>query len=324
MVNSVLIPIVIPVIVAFLLDNYFGDPVNLPHPIVYIGKLISFFTKILLDEKDSNSLKFIKGIVIVVIVLLIVVVPLALLDIFLPLYVKAIYRTIMLYYAIALKTLSNEALGVESALKVSLKKGQEQVARIVGRDTKVLDEVGVIKATCETVAENTSDGVIAPYFYFLIGGITGAYIYKVVNTFDSMIGYKNEKYQYFGKFAARFDDVLNLIPSRITGVMACIMAFSVNGSFKKAFKVFLRDRYKHQSPNSAQCESAFAGALGVELMGDAIYEGKVEKKEFINKGAKTVKARDISRSVKLMNGLTVEFVAFTLICRTLIYWIFKI
>lgn len=313
-----LIMLVLPVVLAFILDFFLGDPERIPHPIVYIGKLISFFTKILLKKEDSDSLKFIKGIIIIIAVMSISLTPIIIIDVLLPFSLKLIYRTIMLYFAIALRTLGREAEMVEKALKRNLMAGQKQVARIVGRDTSVLDETGVIKATIETVAENTSDGIIAPYFYYAIFGLPGAYIYKVANTFDSMIAYHNEKFEYFGKAAAVLDDILNLIPSRITGLLGCLLSPLCGGNIKESFKIFFRDRYNHKSPNSAQCESAFAGALGVELLGDAVYEGKVEKKAFVNRGARTAVKSDIGRAVKLMNYITICFVILSLILKVLI------
>ena len=307
--------LIAPIILAFILDKIFGDSLNIPHPIVYIGRLISYFEKKLLKDNDSNKTKFLNGILIIILVMIICLIPIYLVDRILPYLGKIVYRTVMLYFAIALKTLSDEAIAVEKALEKGLSNGQKQVARIVGRDTSVLDEVGVTKACIETVAENTSDGIIAPYFYYLIFGIVGAYFYKVANTFDSMIAYKNYRYEYFGKAAARLDDLLNLIPSRLTGIFAVLMSSTVGGNIYETLKVFLRDRYKHKSPNSAQCESAFAGALSVELMGDAVYEGKVEKKEYINKGARLVVRTDIRRSVKLMKAVTYSFVILSIIIK---------
>lgn len=309
---------VLPVLIAFILDFIFQDRALFMHPIVLIGKMISKLTEFLLDKKDKNITKFFMGLFMIVILMIFILIPVYVIDYYTTGWVNVVYRSLALYYAIALNTLGKEANMVGSALKVSLNKGQKQVARIVGRDTSVLDSLGVIKATVETVAENTSDGVIAPYFYFLLLGPVGAYLYKIGNTLDSMVAYRNEKYEYFGKASARLDDLLNIIPSRLTGIFACLCAPAVSGSILESFKVFIRDRYKHKSPNSAQCESAFAGALGIELMGDAVYEGKIEKKDYINKGKREAKLIDIKRSVFLMNVLTIVLVLVTLLIKYLI------
>ena len=176
------------------------------------------------------------------------------------------------------------------------------VSMIVGRDTDNLDEEGITKAAVETVAENTSDGVIAPLLYLAIGGPVLGILYKSINTMDSMIGYKNEKYKDFGFFAAKFDDVFNFVPARISAFLMMIATLFAGRdfSFKGAVSIFFRDRYNHASPNSAQCESVCAGALGVRLAGDASYFGKVVHKPFIGDKTREIEPRDIPRSNRLM------------------------
>ena len=171
---------------------------------------------------------------------------------------------------------------------------------IVGRDTSVLDRDGIIRAAVETVAENTSDGVTAPIFYMALGGAVCGFIYKAVNTMDSMIGYRNAKYADIGRAAAKADDMLNFIPSRLTALIMCLTAPLAGLDGKGAFRIWKRDRLKHDSPNSAQTEAACAGALGVRLAGDAVYFGEVHRKEFIGDDRRPIESGDIRRANRLM------------------------
>ena len=186
-----------------------------------------------------------------------------------------------------------------------LEAGRKAVSMIVGRDTQRLDETGVIKAAVETVAENTSDGVIAPLIFMGIFGAVGGFFYKSINTMDSMIGYKNEKYQYFGTVAAKLDDIVNFIPARISAIIMIVSAFLCGMNGKEAFRIFKRDRYNHASPNSAQTESVMAGALGVQLAGDAWYFGVKHDKPTIGDAKRPVELRDIQRSNRLMYTTTI-------------------
>ena len=179
------------------------------------------------------------------------------------------------------------------------------VSMIVGRDTKNLSEQGVTKAAVETVAENTSDGVIAPLFYLMIGGAPLGFFYKAVNTMDSMVGYKNDKYLYFGRFAAKMDDLFNYIPARLSAFFMILSAFCLGMDGKGALRIYLRDRRKHASPNSAQTEAVCAGALGVQLAGDAYYFGKLYHKETIGDPVREIEAEDIVRAGRLMDGTAV-------------------
>lgn len=183
-----------------------------------------------------------------------------------------------------------------------LEAARKAVSMIVGRDTSVLDEEGVAKATIETVAENTSDGVIAPMLYTALGGPILGFFYKAVNTMDSMVGYKNEKYLYFGRAAAKLDDLVNYIPARISAyLMICASFMGGKGySGRHAYKIYKRDNRKHASPNSAQTESVCAGALGIRLAGDACYFGKIVKKPFIGDARRSVEYEDIKRVNRLM------------------------
>lgn len=219
-----------------------------------------------------------------------------------------VIESFMCYQILAARSLQKESDLVYLALKnEGLASARKAVSMIVGRDTKNLDEEGVTKAAVETVAENTSDGIIAPLFYMILGGAVFGFAYKAVNTMDSMVGYKNEKYQFFGTAAAKLDDVVNYIPARMSALFMVLAAFLTGMDGKNAWKIFKRDRYNHKSPNSAQTESVMAGALDVQLAGDAWYFGVLHKKPTIGDAIRAVEAEDIRRSHKLMFGT--EFLA---------------
>lgn len=291
----------------FLLDLLLGDPYCLPHPIRFIGNLIAKLEKRLLKQTDegmqnrNSEQECKKGIVLVVLVLLITVSVAAavLLGAYMihP-YLGILAETIMTYQILATKCLKVESMKVYHCLKDrNLEEARKAVSMIVGRDTAVLDEEGVAKAAIETVAENTSDGVIAPMLYIALGGPVLGFFYKAINTMDSMVGYKNDKYLYFGRAAAKLDDLVNYIPARISAYLMIFAAFCGGKSFsgKRAFFIYKRDNRNHASPNSAQTESACAGALGIQLAGDASYFGKIVKKPYIGDRLRKVDYEDIMR-----------------------------
>lgn len=292
----------------FLLDLVLGDPYCFPHPVRLIGSLITGLEKRLLgktkERNEKSELK--KGMVLVLIVLITTVAVTALLLIgaySLQPYLGILVETIMTYQILATKCLKVESMKVYKSLKEEgLEAARTAVSMIVGRDTAVLDEEGVAKAAIETVAENTSDGVIAPMFYTALGGPVLGFFYKAINTMDSMVGYKNDKYLYFGKAAAKLDDVVNFIPARISAYLMILAAFLGGKSFngKQAVKIYKRDNRKHASPNSAQTESVCAGALGIQLAGDASYFGKIVKKPYIGDNLRKVEYEDIKRVNHLM------------------------
>ena len=181
-----------------------------------------------------------------------------------------------------------------------VEEGRLAVSRIVGRDTQSLTEEGVVKAAVETVAENTSDGVVAPLFYLMLFGAAGGFFYKSVNTMDSMIGYRNDRYQYFGTAAARLDDVVNYVPARLSALFMLVAAFLTGKGGRRAWKVYCRDRRRHKSPNAGQTEAVMAGALGVELAGDAWYFGKLHRKPTLGDPVRPIEPEDIRRAGKLM------------------------
>lgn len=292
----------------FLLDLLLGDPYWLPHPIRLIGSLISGLEKKLRNGKaERNSRNELKDGALLVFSVLTITVCVTAILIFAAYHIHPYFgvltETIMTYQILATKCLKVESMKVCHCLQTEgLEAARKAVSMIVGRDTSVLDEEGVAKAAIETVAENTSDGVIAPMLYTALGGPIAGFFYKAVNTMDSMVGYKNEKYLYFGRAAARLDDLVNYIPSRISAWLMICAAFMGGKSYsgRQAYKIYKRDNRKHASPNSAQTESVCAGALGIRLAGDACYFGKTVKKPFIGDACRSVEYEDIKRVNKLM------------------------
>lgn len=300
-------------IAGFVLDLLIGDPHFIPHPVRLIGSLISFCDKRLncdagynISEKKLNLIKYKRGMLLAFTVIfatfaMSVIIIVAVYSI--NLYAGVIAEAVMTWQILATKCLRVESMRVYDALRTDgVDAGRRAVSMIVGRDTSVLDAAGVTRAAVETIAENTSDGVIAPMLYTAIGGPVLGFVYKAVNTMDSMLGYKNDKYMYFGRFAARLDDVVNFIPARISAYLMIAAAFIGGRQFdgKNAYRIFKRDRFNHASPNSAQTESVCAGALRVQLAGDAVYFGKLVKKKYIGDGLREIEYEDIKRANRLM------------------------
>ncbi len=286
----------------FLLDLAFGDPYWLPHPVRAIGKLISVLEKMLYGKKHSRFRGFVLVLLVCLTVELCVFAVLAAGYMVHPV-LGCILEAVMTYQLLAAKCLKVESMKVYDKLENgTLEEARKAVSMIVGRDTANLTAEEVAKAAVETVAENTSDGVIAPMLYLAAGGPLLGFLYKAVNTMDSMIAYKNERYIDFGWFAAKTDDAANFVPSRISALLM-ISACAFLGrsfSFKNAWCIYKRDRFNHESPNSAQTESACAGALGLKLAGPASYGGIVEKKPFIGDETRKIEHGDIRRANKLM------------------------
>lgn len=286
-------------------DLIFGDPRWLYHPVRLIGNLIALLEKLIRKIMPvSKAGELVGGFITVVLVLLLCgIVPWVLLHLVFGLNVVAgvILEAFMCYQLLAVKSLKDESMKVYDALTGStIEDARKAVSMIVGRDTQNLDQKGVAKAAIETVAENFSDGVIAPMFYMFIGGPVLMYIYKGINTMDSMLGYKNDKYIYFGRCAAKLDDAANFIPSRLAALLLIAAAYIGGFNGKGAAKIFKRDRFNHASPNSAQTESAAAGALDIQLAGNAYYFGKLYEKPTMGDSVKEPEAEDIKRVNKLM------------------------
>ena len=271
----------------FVLDCLFGDPAWLPHPVVYMGKVISALEKRLracLPKTPQGEL--LGG---------------AIVAFCLPVGTFVCTGLVCLGAALAAKGLAQESTNVYRELvKPDLPAARRAVSRIVGRDTQDLTLEGVTRAAVETVAENASDGVIAPLLYMLIGGAPLALTYKAINTMDSMLGYKNEKYLYFGRIPAKLDDAANYLPSRLAALLWVAAAAFTRNDAKGAWKIWRRDRRNHASPNSAQTESACAGALGVQLAGPAYYFGEYYAKPTIGDPLRPIEPEDILRANRMM------------------------
>ena len=288
----------------YLLELIVGWPNRLKHPIVMIGGLISFFERTLrgIFPKTPKGERAAGFLMAALVPLISCGIPAVILWVGYVLHPLAgcTIETLMCWSIFAAGSLKQAAMDVKNALDVSLEDGRRAVSMIVGRDTQALSETGVIKATVETVAENTSDGIASPAFFTMLGGAAFGYFYKAVNTMDSMCGYKNDRYRYFGTGGARLDDVCNFLPARLCGLVMILCAGFCGLDGKGAFRIFRRDRYNHASPNSAQTESVMAGALNVQLAGDAWYFGKKVEKPTIGDDIRPIERADIDRSCRLM------------------------
>ena len=294
-------------VAGFFLDFIFGDPEWLYHPVRLIGKGISFgerqLRKLCSSNKSGRELVAAGAVLWVCIAGISFLFPLGLLILAQKIHpvLRFVLETFWCYQIIAARCLCKESVKVYDRLKADdLPGARRAVSMIVGRDTENLSAEGVTKAAVETVAENTSDGVTAPLIYMLIGGAPLGFLYKAVNTMDSMLGYKNDKYLYFGRIPAKMDDVFNYIPSRVTALFMIVAAFFCGMDGKNAWRIYRRDRRKHASPNAAQTEAVCAGALRVRLAGDAVYFGKLYKKEFIGDNLRPIEPEDIKRTGRLM------------------------
>lgn len=289
----------------FLLDLCFGDPRWMYHPVCLIGNLISLLERgirRLFPKTEQGELR--GGLLEVILVCLICGgVPLLVLTFLYNLMPWAgfVLETFWCYQLLAARSLKEESMKVYEALtKGTIEEARYAVSMIVGRDTESLDEAGVTKAAVETVAENASDGILAPMFYMALGGAPLMFLYKGINTMDSMLGYKNDKYLYFGRCAAKLDDVANYLPARLSGWLMTAGTLFVGLDTRQAYKIFRRDCRNHASPNSAQTESVMAGALQVQLAGNAWYFGTLYEKPSIGDAIRSVEPEDIKRANRLL------------------------
>ncbi len=296
---------------SLLLDYLFGDPKFLPHPVALVGRLVAFYEKLFYPQRRGQSY-FRQGVLLVLAVLLTVGLALGALLILLGGWslVQFLVGVYLLYAALAWRSLQVEPGYVVSALRSgNLPRARKMLSYVVGRDTENLNNQQILKATLETIAENTIDGVLAPLFYMCLGylwlGLPGAvvlaWLYKAVNTMDSMVGYKNDRYREFGTCAARLDDVANLLPARL-GAMLMLLAGSMLGyDAAGGWRIWLRDRYAHKSPNSAQSESVLAGLLGLRLGGPAYYFGKLVVKPTIGDERRAPQLADYDKACRVLN-----------------------
>ena len=306
------------IILGFILDMLIGDPQGWPHLIRGYGLVISGMEKLLYGMKN----KLLAGKLLVLCVLIICTgVPASLLYLMWIISPAAylIFAGLLCWQLLAAKSLKDCSMDVYTPLKENdVESARKAVSMIVGRDTQGLDSVGIAKAAVETVAENTSDGVAAPLLYIAIGGPILGCLYKAVNTMDSMIGYKNDKYMEFGRFAARLDDVFNFLPSRICALVMIAVTGLCGFDGKNAMRIWRRDRRNHASPNSGQTESVMAGALNIRLAGDACYFGKVHKKPYIGDDNRMIEPEDIPRANRLLYAVTFALVILTVVVRGLV------
>lgn len=289
----------------FLLDALLGDPAWLPHPVCGIGALVSRLEKLLrrwfpATPRGETAAGVLLWLCVTGASFGATALSLAALGRVSP-WLRLAAEAALCGLILARRSLAQAARHVEAALAQSLDAGREAIGWYVGRDTSGLDEKGVLKAAVETVAENTTDGVIAPLLFLLLGGAPLGMWYKAVNTLDSMVGYHNEAYESFGKFSARMDDLANLLPARLSALLLIAAAALSGLDGKGAWRIWKRDRRRHKSPNAGQTESAVAGALGVQLGGDASYFGKTVQKAALGEEKRVIETADLARTVRLTN-----------------------
>ncbi len=298
---------------AYVLDLIFGDPYSFPHPVKFIGNMIArlekFFFATLINKLLSGLITFL----IVVVSTYFATFLLINISYSLNSYLGIAVEILLTYTVLSAKCLEVEAVKVQRELRAkNLENSRKSLSYIVGRDTKELDFSQIIKAVIETVAENTVDGVISPIFYLCLGGVPLAMAFKAISTLDSMIGYRNEKYEEFGKVSARADDVANFIPARLSVIFFTISAFLLRLDYKNAFLICMRDRKNHLSPNCAYSESLTAGALGIQLGGSHYYGGKLVEKQKIGDDLKKADVDDITKTVNMLRIVT--FLCILVVC----------
>jgi len=284
--------------IAYVLDLIFGDPQNVVHPVQVIGKIISAGEKVLLRKKY----KFLAGAVLNIFTVSITYTLMYLISKSVKISVFFMIIEIYLMYTIfSINSLAREGNRVYRILKEGdIEKARKDLSYLVSRDTEMMDEKMIIRSTMETISENTVDGIVAPMFYMFLGGMPLAMAYKAINTLDSMVGYKNEKYMDFGKFSAKVDDAANFIPARITGILIVLASMILGYNYKNSLKIFIRDRKNHSSPNSAHSEASVAGALGVQFGGKVSYFGKEIDKPTIGDKTKEFELEDIRKNIRIM------------------------
>ena len=292
-------------LIGFGIDLLVGDPHSIPHPVVGIGKLISFLEKGLrrLFPKTDGGEIAAGGVLWVLVAVICTVLPAGILFLChrISPWLRLTVESIMCWQILATKSLKDESMKVYMALESGdLEESRHAVSMIVGRDTARLDDAGVTRAAVETVAENTSDGVVAPMLFLALGGAPLGFLYKAVNTMDSMLGYVEPPYKNIGLIPAKMDDAANFLPSRLSALLMIAAGFLLGLDGKNGWRVFRRDRFNHASPNSAQTESVCAGLLGVRLAGDAWYHGVLHQKKYIGDDTRDITHRDILLACRLL------------------------
>ena len=291
--------------IGFTIDLIVGDPHSIPHPVIFIGKLISALEKLVrkIFPKTVKGENFAGGVLWLVVVAFSTAVPALLLWLCygIRVWLGLAIESIMCWQILATKSLKDESMKVYDALQTGdIEKSRYAVSMIVGRDTARLDDKAVARAAVETVAENTSDGIVAPLIFLCLGGAPLGFFYKAVNTMDSMLGYVEMPYKNIGLVSAKMDDVVNYIPARLSALVMLAAGWLMKLDVKNGWRIFKRDRYNHASPNSAQTESVCAGLLGLRLAGDAWYHGELHKKKFIGDALREIEYEDIKRACRLL------------------------
>lgn len=316
---------ILSIYIGYVADLIVGDPYSFPHPIRFIGKLINFTQGIIRKVfKSDKQLKFGGFILWFITVGITYLITYSIVKLFsFNGLLSVVVNGFIIYTTLATKCLKDEALKIYNVLKTGdIEKSRTQLSYIVGRDTTTLSESEIIRATVETVAENTVDGIIAPMFYAFIGGAPLAMVYKAINTLDSTVGYKNEKYKDIGFASAKIDDVANYIPARISVVLMTIGSFFLRYNYRNCFKISIRDRKNHKSPNCAFSEGAVSGALGIQLGGTNVYFGEKVYKPTIGDKLREIDKEDIIKTNKIMYASSfVSILVFTLLyvlCRMIL------
>ena len=307
----------ITAVAAFLIDALIGDPRSKFHPIVLIGKLILVLEYFLRRVTDSNLKQICKGGILVIIVFTVSYDIGSAVEILASstgsLTAQIFIEALALSFMITPRSLSEAGTEIYYLLNLeNIEQARVKVGWIVGRDTKNLNEAEITRATVETISENTVDGIISPLFYFAIGGLPLAVAYRAVNTMDSMLGYKNATYLYFGRVAARLDDVANFIPARITAILFLASSLILNLDFKNAFKMLLRDADKHPSPNGGYAEATVAGALNVRLGGLNYYFGVPHFRAYMGDPNESLEAAHILAAIRMMYTATIIFLCMSI------------
>ncbi|MBP3231502.1 MAG: cobalamin biosynthesis protein CobD [Anaerovibrio sp.] len=302
----------ITAIVAFFIDAVLGDPRSNLHPVVLIGRLITSLERMLYHKTDSSVRQILSGGLLVVLVLvftfLVVNGIMNIVRMCSNSYVIMAIEAFLLSFTISPKSLAAAGKEIHDYLVAKdLSQARFKVGWIVGRDTENLEEGEISRATVETIAENTVDGIIAPLFFYAIGGLELAFLYRGVNTLDSMVGYKNDRYLYFGRVAARTDDVLGYIPARITGILFVISALILGFDWKQSWKILRRDAKKHPSPNGGWAEASVAGALHIRLGGYNSYFGKVHFRAYMGDPVEKLDNSHIMETIRLMYTATILY-----------------
>ncbi len=317
--------LVIKIWIAYVLDLTFGDPQNIIHPVQIIGKMINIGENSLLGKKykSDRKYKFFAGMILnITVISLTYGITYLIHRISENSIIFMVAEIYLMYTVFSINSLAREGNRVYNILKEgNIERARKDLSYLVSRDTETMDEKMIIRSIMETISENTVDGIVAPMMYMFLGGLPLSMTYKAINTFDSMVGYKNEKYMDFGKFSAKLDDVANFIPARITGILIVIASMILGYDYKNSLKIFIRDRKNHSSPNSGHAEAGVAGALGVQFGGKVSYFGKEVDKPVIGDKTKDFELEDIKKNIKIMYAASFLSLAVFLVISVGIYFL---